>query len=135
MQGINLETAPRKGFLLAYFKGAMVFEPYSIRDGILSFDGCEAFRDETPRECHLFDENTEYRMIQREARNDRIELVLTREEEEGMDPDLLFEEEVLVKKEYAREGTHPERLRIVSRYRYTENDSLALKNYRISYSL
>ena len=135
MQGMNLEMAPRKGFVLACFRGAVVFEPYRIRDGILSFEGCEAFQEETPRECHFFDENTEYRMVFRESRNDRIELVLTKEEEAGMDPDLLFEEDVLVQKEYAREGIHPKRLRIISRYRYTENDSLALKNYRISYSL
>ena len=133
MRGINLESAPREGFLLAYFRDALVFEPYRIEDGVLVFDGCEAFREETPRECHLFDENTEYRMVLREARNDRIESVLTKEEEEGMDPDLLFAEEALVKKEHIREGIHPKRLMIINRYRYTENDSLALKNYRISY--
>ena len=133
MRGITLEMAPEKGFLLAYFRNAVVFEPYSVRDGILLFEGCEAFRDETPRECHLFDEDTEYRMILRQSRNDRIESVLRKQEEEGMDPDLLFEEDVLVKTEYARDGVHPERLKIISRYRYTENDTLALRNYRISY--
>ena len=85
------------------------------------------------RHGSAIDENTEYRMVLREARNDRIESVLTKEEEEGMDPDLLFAEEALVKKEYIREGIHPKRLMIINRYRYTENDSLALKNYRISY--
>ena len=133
MRGLTLEKAPEKGFLLAYFRSAVVFEPYSIRDGILTFKGCEAFQDETPRECHLFDEDTEYRMILRQSRNDRIESSLRKQEEEGMDPDLLFEEDVLVKTEYARDGVHPERLKIISRYRYTENDTLALRNYRISY--
>ena len=133
MRGITLEMAPEKGFLLAYFRNAVVFEPYSIREGILLFEGCEAFRDEMPRECHLFDEDTEYRMILRQSRNDRIESVLRKEEEEGMDLDLLFEEDALVKTEYARDGVHPERLKIISRYRYTENDTLVLRNYRSSY--
>lgn len=34
-------------------------------------------------ECHLFDKEREYRMIRREQRGDRVEVVLTRREEEG----------------------------------------------------
>ena len=49
-----------------------------------------------------------------------------------MDPDLLFSEDVLVKKEYAALRGIPEKLRVISRYRYSENDTLVLDLYRIS---
>ena len=51
----------------------------------------------------------EYRLIRRESRNDVIERILTKNEEEKMESDLLFPEEVLVK-----------------------NDTLVLKDYRIA---
>lgn len=35
------------------------------------------------KECHLFDQNKEYRMIFREARQDRVEAVLTRQQEDA----------------------------------------------------
>ena len=84
-------------------------------------------------ECHLFDEEREYRMIRREQRGDRVEVVLTRAEEEGMDPDLLYEEEPLVREEYARRAGLPKRLRIINRYAYSRNDTLVLVNYRIAF--
>lgn len=133
MIGISLDRAPARGYLLAYFRDALVFEPYAVENGRLVFPGCESLQDAVPLECHLFDGNTEYRMILREARGDRVEAVLTGQEEESMDPDLLYEESVLVRDEYAGKPEFPERLKIVNRYMYTENDTLVLKNYRISF--
>ena len=49
-----------------------------------------------------------------------------------MEPDLLFTEEVLVKKEYTDIPGIPEKLRVINRYRYSENDTLVLKDYRIA---
>lgn len=49
-----------------------------------------------------------------------------------MGPELLYEEEVLVRDEYAGKPGLPDRLKIVNRYMYTENDTLVLKNYRIA---
>lgn len=46
-----------------------------------------------------------------------------------MDPDLLYEEEVLVKND---EAAGIDSLRIVNRYMFTENDTLVLRNYRIA---
>ena len=109
-----------------------MFEPYAVEDGRLVFPGCESCPEAAPTECHLFDGDTEYRMILREARGDRVEVVLTRQEEESMDPDLVYEEEVLVRDEYAGKPGLPERLKVVNRYTYTENDTLVLKNYRIA---
>ena len=132
MIGIHLDMVPVKGYLLAYFQDALVFEPYTVENGRLVFLECEVYQKMVPKECHLFDENTEYRMILREARGDRVEVILTRQEEETMDPDLLYEEEVLVKTEYSGKAGLPERLKIINRYMYTENDTLVLKNYRIA---
>ena len=81
------------------------------------------------KECHLFDQNKEYRMIFREARQDRVEAVLTRQQEEIMDPDLLYEEGVLLKNDKA---AGIDSLKIINRYKFTENDTLVLRNYRIA---
>ena len=132
MIGISMDKAPEKGYLLAYFRDALVFEPYTVENGRLVFPGYELYQEAVPKECHLFDRNTEYRMILREARRDRVEVILTRQEEESMDPELLYEEDVLVRGEYAGKRGLPERLRIVNRYTYTEHDTLVLKNYRIA---
>ncbi|MBR0382986.1 MAG: hypothetical protein IJH71_11195 [Eubacterium sp.] len=132
MIGIRLDMAPQKGYLLAYFRDALVFEPYTIENGRLVFPECEVYQEMSPKECHLFDENTEYRMIFREARDDRVEVILTRQEEETMDPNLIYEEEVLVKNEYSGKAGIPKSLKVINRYMYTENDTLVLKNYRIA---
>ena len=132
MIGIRLDMAPQKGYLLAYFRDALVFEPYAIENGRLVFPECEVYQEMAPKECHLFDENTEYRMIFREARDDRVEVILTRQEEETMDPNLIYEEEVLVKNEYSGKAGIPKSLKVINRYMYTENDTLVLKNYRIA---
>ena len=132
MLGISLEKAPRKGCLLAYFRNALIFEPYIIENGRLLFEGSEAWQHEIPKECHLFDAEQEYRMICREARNDRVEIVLTMQEEQAMDPDLLYEEDAVVKEEYARRNDMPQKLKIINRYRFTENDTLVLSNYRLA---
>ena len=55
MDSFLLENAPARGYFLAYYPDALVFEPYEMKDGMLWFAGCEAYRGETPRECHLFD--------------------------------------------------------------------------------
>lgn len=132
MKGISVDKLPRKGLVLAYFRDRLIFSPYSVEGGELLTEERELFERECPEECHFFDDAAEYRMIQRHARGDRIELVLTADEEKHMDPDLLFSEDVLVKKEYAALRGIPEKLRVISRYRYSENDTLVLDLYRIS---
>ncbi len=49
-----------------------------------------------------------------------------------MPKDLVFTEDVLVKKEYASIAGIPKKLRIVNRYEYSENDTLVLRNYRLA---
>ena len=45
---------------------------------------------------------------------------------------LQHEQVMLVKKEYASRGDLPDRLLVMNRYAFTENDTLALRDYRIS---
>ena len=114
-----------------FYQDRLVFESYTIKDGELIFEGCKALRDEMPWECHLFDEERECRRIYRESAGDWIEQFFTRAEEREMEPDLLFEEEVLVKPQYADTGRLPRKLTIMNRFRYSECDTLTLDNYRI----
>ena len=123
--------APARGYILAFYPDALIFEPYVMKDGEPYFEGSEALRGEIPRECHLFDEEREFRRVYRESAGDWIEVLFTRAEERGMDSDLLFEEEVLVKPQYADTGRLPRKLTIMNRFRYSECDTLTLDNYRI----
>lgn len=129
----SIEKMPQKGFVLAYFRDGLVFEPYEVRNGMLLFDGCERLQKEDPTECHFFDRHQDYHRVCRQARHDVVEYVATEEEEARMEKDLLFVEDVLVKEEYVRRRCFPEKLRIINRYRYSENDVLVLKDYRISW--
>lgn len=131
MDSFLKSNAPAKGFILACYPDALVFEPYTLKDGEPVFDGCEALRGETAWECHLFDDEVEYRRVFRESFGDCVERLFTRAEEREMDPDLLFEEAVLVKPQYADTGRLPRKLTITNRYRYSECDTLTLDNYRI----
>ena len=132
MLGISIDKAPEKGLIFACFRNRPVFSHYEKKIGEIVFEGWENFREEMPQECHLFDADTEYRMIARKARGDRIELVLTASEEKTMEPDLLYTENVLIKEEYRQNGTVPETITVINRYQYSADDTLILKNYRLS---
>ncbi|MBQ9526437.1 MAG: hypothetical protein IJR68_02405 [Fretibacterium sp.] len=132
MSSFLKNNAPARGYILAYYPDTLVFEPYILQGDCPVFEGWEALRGAKPRECHLFDDSREVRIINRESAKDRLEIVLTREEERGMDPDLIFVEDVLVKPQYAGGGGRPKTLKIINRYRYSAFDTLTLDNYRIS---
>ena len=101
MKQIPVEKIPPKGLMMAYFKKKLYFSPYEVAGGELRLSGQALDENEEPYECHFFDEKTEYRQVKRAARRDVIERILTEEEETEMPRDLLFVEDVLVKKEYA----------------------------------
>lgn len=129
-----LENAPKSGFVIACMKDRFVFASYEIRSGTFITEGCDCPDLTAADECHFFDGDREYRRIFRSARRDMIETVLTAQEEESMDPDLIYTEEVLVKPKYAEKPGMPSKLTIVNRYRYSEHDTLVLDDYRISCS-
>ena len=127
-----LENAPASGFVIACLKDRLVFAPYKICNGVFAAEGWDCPDFTEAEECHFFDDSREYRRIYRSARRDVIETVLTAQEEQAMDPDLVFVEEVLVKPQYAQTGKIPSTLTIVNRYRYSEYDTIVLEDYRIS---
>ena len=129
-----LENAPASGFVIACLKDRLVFAPYKICNGVFTAEGWDCPDFAEAEECHFFDDSREYRRIYRSARRDVIETVLTAQEEQAMDPDLIFVEEVLVKPQYAQTGKIPSTLTIVNRYRYSEYDTIVLEDYRISCS-
>ena len=126
------DRIPGQGLLLAEGREKLAFVPYVYREGKIWVEEQDQSGFLDWDKCIFFNRDTEYRRIRRGARGDVIETVLTAEEEEKMPPDLLYTEEVLVKPQYtAREGI-PEKLRIVNRYRYSENDTLVLEDYRVA---
>ena len=129
-----LENAPAVGFVIACLKDQLIFAPYKICNGVFTAEGWENPDFTAAEECHFFDNNREYRRIYRSARRDVIETVLTVQEEQSMDPDLIFIEEVLVKPQYTQNGHIPSTLTIINRYRYSEYDTIVLEDYRISCS-
>ena len=129
---IPVEKLPEKGLFMAYFKNRLVFEPYEVKDGRIVCESSALLENELPEEGHFFNEIMEYRFVVRKSRKDVIELLLTEDEEIKMDPDLLFYDEGLVREEFSAKEGIPGRLRVINRYRYSENDTLVLKNYRIS---
>ena len=131
MDRIRIELLPPTGYVIAELKSKLLFEPYAVENGQLRFRGSECLKTEPMIECHFFSLDREYRLIAREARGGLIERVLTAEEERAMDPDLLYEQEMQVKEEYARRGDLPEKLVVMNRYAFTENDTLTLQDYRI----
>jgi len=130
MNQISIEQLPDSGYLIAHLESSLIFEPYTVKDGKLFFHGSELIEKEKIKECHYRDR--EYSLIFRESRGDFIERVLTAEEEQKMNPDLIYEQEMMIKKEYACREDLPEKLLIINRYYFTENDTLALRDYRIS---
>lgn len=132
MNGISIDKIPKKGLVMAYFRNELLFLPYEVTGDELKMQGKTLFDKEMPYECHFFNKDREYRLIRRESRNDVIERILTKDEEEELEPDLLFPEDVLVKKEYTDIPGIPEKLRVINRYRYSENDTLVLEDYRIA---
>ena len=132
MNRIRIDQLPEAGYVIAQLRSTLLFEAYTVKDGKLLFQGSERLEKEPVKECHFFSRDREYRLVARESRGDFIERVLTAEEEQAMDPDLVYEQEMLVKKEYACRGNLPEKLLVLNRYVFTENDTLALQDYRIS---
>ena len=126
------DQIPREGLVLAEGREELVFAPYIYRAGKILLDGQDRSDLLEWDQCLLFSRDTEYRRVRRRARHDVIETVLTAEEEAAMDPELLYTEEVLVKPSYAGQRGIPETLIIVSRYRYSENDTLVLEDTRVA---
>ena len=123
---------PAEGIMIAVLENRILVERYGKEAEGLSFPGAEQVRDEALLRLHCFDPETEYRLIVTDDGERLIEVVLDAEEEKEMEPDLLFEDEMLLREEYCTERVGIRKLKVVNRYRYTEYDTMTLENYRIS---
>ena len=127
-----IDKAPLSGYIIAYTDEHVVYSSYKIVDNEIAIDSIYDNVIDNSYEFHFFDDNMEYRLIRREARNDIVELLVTSDEEKDMDEDLIFVEDVLVSPQYLTDNTLPDKIRIVNRYKYSDNDTLVLDNYRIA---
>ena len=128
----RFDCAPGEGYLIAVFPDRVLVERYRKEEGGLSFPGSDALQGKELLRLHCFDMNTEYRLLVTDDGDRVIEVVLDAEEEKAMEPDLLFEDEMLLRPEYCTDRVGIRKLKIVNRYRYTEFDTMTLDNYRIS---
>ena len=128
-----IDKIPPKGIVLACFSYKLIFCPYEVREDSILLRDHEDVELSKAYESHFFDRDSEYRRIVRSSRGDIREVVLTRSEEDQMDEDLVFEEEVLVKPEYRKCEGIPGKLLIINRYKYSDNDLTVLEDYRVSY--
>lgn len=129
---LNFSMMPQSGFILAYFRTKVVFEEYKIENNEIHFKSADLLKTDTLSECHCFDEKTEYRIIYKHDGKETVELCLTQDEEAALDCHLVREELWYIKPEYRSNANELERLRVVTRYHYTENDSLCMTNSRMA---
>ena len=133
MCDFELDKMPEKGVVYALLRSGIVYTSYHIENGKIRLAKGDMFSLEELKEGHFFDEEKEYRIIKRESRNDLLKLLFTKEQEEAMDEDLLYTQSVLVEDKYVDASAKaPGRLTIINRYEYSEDDTLVLRNYRVS---
>ena len=124
---LRTSDIPAEGYLLAVFTDRVMFASYRKDAGCLVFEGREAVLHEPLLRLHCFDRNTEYRLLVTDDGDRLVEAVLRADEEKDMDPDLLFEDEMLLRPEYGGR-----KLKVINRYRYTDFDTMTVDNYRVS---
>ncbi len=129
---LNSAEMPDSGYILAYLRSGVVFAAYEKDERGIHFEGDECLAQDELLECHCFDEQREYRLLKSGDERGMREFIITSAQESAMDPMLLKEEAVLIKEAYATVPGAVERLRVVNRYRYDENDALVLENYRLA---
>lgn len=121
----NLEP-PGQGKALIYFLTKLYYGTYRLEENELELDGdiLDIQEQEEVLEMHLFNENTEYRKMQSQAKKGHIETLV---DDITAKPDLIITENCFLLPEYAPE----QKIGVVSYLRYDENDMLKLINYRL----
>ena len=128
----DFTKAPRRGWLFAETERGPVLERYVIVDGEPDFPGSERLKGVPVLRLHCFDGQTEYRFLRVDEDGDAVEGLFTAGQEAAMDPDLVYADKMVLKEAYAPKDGGVWTLDVVNRYRWTENDSLELENYRMA---
>lgn len=114
---MNLSKVPNQGIMYALYTDRVEYRPYKKEE--LSEDAIQKHL----LELHLFDDTTEYRMIQSEC--GEIENVIS---DENMPHDDIYCEKIYTVKEN-EELDHC--IEVVNYLTYDENDLLLIRNYRL----
>ena len=128
----NFNKAPERGWLFAETETGAILERYVLVDGEPDFPGRERLRDAVVTRLHCFDERVEYRWLRTNEKGGVVEGVFSAEEEAGMDPDLVYPDDMILADEYAPKEGGLWVLSVINRYRWTETDTLTLENYRLA---
>jgi hypothetical protein len=132
---------PTEGYLYAVLDKAILFKKYNRTENKISFapskdnsanqERFEDFANRPVNELHFFDSQKEFRLLASGYSQSAtiIEYVASSEEEKGMEPDLLYEDEMMLEEKFAFEDL--KKIKVVNRYKYTFFDTLALDNYRL----
>lgn len=126
-------SIPQEGYMMAVFDDLILFQPYQKTDDGLTFSNMENVSDRNLLRIHCFDRDTEYRRMELDDGDRIIEAVLSAEEETAMDPDLIYEDEMLLREEFIEGAGGLRALKVINRFRYTYFDTMTLDNYRLSY--
>ena len=129
----QFDRIPAEGYLLAVFRDRVLLERYRKEADGLIFHGSDSLQSEELQRLHCFDRDTEYRLLAADDGDRLIEVVLDAEEEKAMEPDLLFEDEMLLRPEYCTDRVGIRKLKVINLFRYTEFDTMTLDNYRITF--
>lgn len=128
----NFNKAPERGWFFAETETGAILERYVLVDGEPDFPGHERLRDAVVTRIHCFDERVEYRWLRVNEKGGAVEGVFSAEEEAGMDPDLVYADDMILADEYTPKEGGIWVLSVINRYRWTETDTLTLENYRLA---
>lgn len=120
---MDLSKAPERGIVYALFRDRVMFERYSMEELEKS-----QFEGNNLLELHLFDEDTEYRII-RTRMNGCQEMVIS-DEEIGFE-DIYIEEILIANKDADSRENLVDTVKVVNYIDYNENDLLRIRGYRL----
>lgn len=118
---MNLSKAPEQGIMYALYTDRVEYRPYKKEE--LSEDAIQ----KQLLELHMFDDTTEYRIIQSER--GEIENVIS---DENMPHDDIYCEKIYTLNENEDQSKEQDHcIEVVNYLTYDENDLLLIRNYRL----
>ena len=118
---MNLSKAPAQGMMYALYTDRVEYRPYK-REELMA----EKIQEQL-LELHLFDDTTEYRMVQSE----RGELEAVINDDNVSYDDTYCEKIFTLKPEEEQPGEQSRQVEVVNYLTYDENDLLMIRNYRL----
>ena len=124
---INYDKIPDSGYVLAYFRMGIVFEPYEKTGEEIEARGWKEHLDregDSLFELHLFNDQEEYRFFQKQD-GEYDEFVVSKNDQS----EEIYVEDMCVEKRYA---DVLRKIRVVNYIEYTQDGMLEITNYRFS---